>query len=247
MSESSHPPLFLDELGAELARVARAEASRRRRTRGPLPVVRTRTLVLTIAATLALAGAAGAGTGLVPLTDVDLTPGGGSPVADGPHFAASSATGRFDPALVRELLLLRRPRTGADSMGDAARHLVGGAPGSSLRLTVPAPADGTPHAHGSTVPAWVVPTPTGTASLQLLAPGADGLGSGVVADAEMLERGRAYMTLDEDLVGLAPDGVRSVTVTLRDGAHVRLPVVENVFGAHLAGGVAGVALDPPPR
>lgn len=227
MKTPVEPPSFVTTLGDEFARVAREDAARRP-VRRP---VRARTLVLAALATLMLVGGAGAATGLVPL------PGGG------PDFVARDATGQFSSALVDHVSVLKRSRTAADSMGSAAAFVAGPdepAPGSSLRIMVPPPADGTSHATATTLPVWLVPTSSGDVSMQVLAPGADGPGSGFAADLKMVEQGHALMTVGRDVFGLAPDGVRSVTVTLADGTGVSLPVVGNVFGAHLDEAVQGV-------
>ncbi len=239
MIDSTEQPRFMTALGRELARVARAEGHRARPTRRP---ARMRAVLAVIASTLALAAGAGAATGVVSVSD--LIPGGPSP-ADVQRFAPAEASATFDPALVRELSVLQRPRTQADAMGTAAQHVSGDvAPGSSLRIAAPAPPAGTPHARATTLPAWVVPTSAGTAALYSLSPGATGPGTGVAADVAMLEQGHARMTVDDDLIGLAPDGVREVTVTLRDGSTVHLPVEGNVFGARFDQSVAGVELQP---
>ena len=171
-----------------------------------------------------LVGGAGAATGLVAL------PGGG------PDFVAPEATGQFSPALADHLSVLTRRRTAEDSMGKAASLVAGPdspAPGSSLRVVVPPPIDGTPHAKATTLPVWLVPTSTGDVSMQVLAPGADGPGSGFAADLQMVDNGHALMSVNQDVFGLAPDGVSSVSITLEDGTQVSLPVAGNVFGAHL--------------
>ncbi len=238
MTDASQRPPFVDELGAELARVASAETARRgRRT----PPARMRGAVLAAAATLALAGAAGAATGTISVST--LIPGDGHAPAQVQRFAAVDATATFDPALVREVSLLRRTRTHADEMG-APGHYVNGdvAPGSSLRVEAPPPAPGTPHADATKLPAWVLPTSTGAAALYSLSPGATGPGTGVAATPEMLEAGHAWMTTNDALLGLAPDGVERVTITLRDGSAVQLPVSGNVFGAQLDQSVTSVHL-----
>jgi hypothetical protein len=50
---------------------------------------------------------------------------------------------------------------------------------------------------------------------------------------------------DGRVFGLAPDGVGSVSVLLQDGTHISLPVVGNVFGAHLDEAVQGVDFATP--
>jgi hypothetical protein len=70
-----------------------------------------------------------------------------------------------------------------------------------------------------------------------------GPGSGVSADVSMLDAGHAFMTTDNDLIGLAPDGVASVDVRLAGGETVRLPVVGNVYGAQFDTSVQGVVLN----
>jgi hypothetical protein len=224
-------PAFLTALGSELARVADAERARTRRSRRPRSA---RTLALAAAATLALAGGAAATTGVGPLPDL-FHPCDGPPPAGAPQFTPRDATAEVSPALARRLDVLQRPRTAADSMGEAAAYVSGSgaAPGSSLRVSAPPPDPGTRHATATTVSAWLVPAANGTVTLQMLAPGATGPASGFAADVEMLDRGHARMTLDRDLLGLAPNGVSDVTVTLTDGSEVVLPVVDNVFGAHL--------------
>ncbi|HEX7290983.1 MAG TPA: hypothetical protein VF250_07635 [Conexibacter sp.] len=232
MTTPTERPAFVDAIGDELRRVARADMTRATRARRPL---RIRTAVLAVLATLALVGAAGAA-GLVPL------PGGGG----GPHFSSQEATGRFSPALTDRVAALGEPRTAADAMGEAARYVAGPdgpAPGSSLRVAVPPPAQGTSHASATVLPVWLVPTASGAVSMQVLAKGADGPASGFAADLRMVEQGHAWMTVDRDLIGLAPDGVDRVDVLLRGGAHVSLPVVKNVFGAKLDAAVRGVRLD----
>lgn len=234
MTTSVEPPAFLVELGEELARVAREDALRRRPRRRP---ARARSLVLAAFASLVLVAGAGAATGLVPL------PGGG-----GPAFVAHDATGRFSPQLTSRLSALARPRTAADSMGDAAAFVTGPdapAPGSSLRVAVVAPPDGTAHATAAVLPVWLLPTSAGDVSMQVLPPGADGPASGFTADLGMVEQGHALMTVGGDVFGLAPDGVASVRVVLGDGTRVTLPVVGNVFGAHLDEPVRGVELVTP--
>lgn len=223
-------PTFVVAIGDELERVAREEMARSRRARRP---VRIRTLVLAALASLALVAGAGAATGLVSL------PGGG------PDFVPQEATGRFNPGLADRVSVLERPRTLADSMGAAASFVAGpdgAAPGSSLRVTVPPPADGTPGASATALPVWLVPTSSGNVSMQVLAKGADGPASGFAADLQMVEQGHARMSVDRDLFGLAPDGVDHVDVLLRGGGRLSLPVVENVYGAHLDSPVQSVEL-----
>ncbi|HZV76064.1 MAG TPA: hypothetical protein VFF79_20320 [Conexibacter sp.] len=233
MTTPAELPGFVTKLGDEFSRVAREEAmSRRPRRRS----ARVRTVVLAALASLLLVGGAGAATGLVPL------PG------DGPDFVAQDATGQFSPALTAHLSVLTRPRSGADSMGRAASFVAGPdspAPGSSLRVTVPPPADGTPHASATALPVWLLPTSTGDVSMQVLSPGADGPGSGFAADLQMVEQGRARMSVNQDVIGLAPDGVRTVRITLEGGARVSLPVVANVYGAHLDEAAQGVEFATP--
>jgi hypothetical protein len=219
MTTSTEQPDFVAKLGDEFTRVAR-EASEPRYRRP----ARARTLVLAAFASLLVVGGAGAATGLVPL------PG------SGPDFVAQDATGQFSAALTREVSVLSRTRTPADSMGQAAAFVAGSdgpAPGSSLRVVVPAPAAGTPHASAVTLPVWLLPTSSGDVSMQVLPPGADGPASGFAADPQMIDQGHARMSVGSNLVGLAPDGVSHVDVTLQDGAHVDLPVVQNVYGGHL--------------
>lgn len=230
MTTSLDRPAFVAAIGDELERIARADAARARRARRP---ARVRTLALAALASLALVAAAGAATGIVPL------PGGG------PDFAPRAATGQFSPALVEHVSALGRSRTAADAMGRAAAYVAGpdgAAPGSSLRVAVPPPADGTPHASASTLPVWLVPTAGGDVSMQVLPKGADGPASAFAADVQMVEQGHAWMTVDRDLLGVAPDGVDHVDVRLQDGAQVALPVVGNVYGAHLDEPVRNVEL-----
>jgi hypothetical protein len=219
MTTSTEQHDFVAKLGDEFARVAR-EASGPRYRRP----VRARTLVLAAFASLLIAGGAGAATGLVPL------PG------SGPDFVAQDATGQFSPTLTRDVSVLSRARTADDSMGKAAAFVAGAdgpAPGSSLRVVVPAPAEGTPHASAVTLSVWLLPTSSGDVSMQVLPPGADGPASGFAADPQMVDQGHAQMSVGSNVVGLAPDGVSRVDVTLQDGTHVGLPVVQNVYGAHL--------------
>lgn len=228
MTTPVEAPGFVTVLGDEFARVAREEATRRPARRRP---ARARTVVLAALASLVLVGGAGAATGLVPL------PGGG------PHFVARDATGQFSPDLASHVSVLARPRTAADSMGEAASFVAGPdgpAPGSSLRVAVPPPAAGTPHATATLLPVWLVPTSTGDVSMQVLPPGAAGPASGFAADLQMVEHGHALMSVNQDVFGVAPDGVSSVSVTLQDGTHISLPVVGDVFGAHLDEAVQAV-------
>ncbi|MFL5817898.1 MAG: hypothetical protein ACJ76L_09880 [Conexibacter sp.] len=221
MSAQAERPAFVVAIGEELERIAREDIARARRARRP---VRVRTLVLAALASLALVGAAGAATGLVPL------PG------HGPDFVPREATGHFSPALAARVSVLERARTQADSMGPAAAFVAGpdgAAPGSSLRVAVPPPAAGTPDASAMVLPVWLLPTANGGVSMQVLAKGADGPASGFAADLRMVEQGHARMSVNRDLMGLAPDGVDHVDVLLRDGTRLSLPVVQNVFGAHL--------------
>lgn len=240
MTDTHSRPLFLSEIRSELARVAHEESLRLHRTRRPR---RIRTVALASVLALAVAGGAGAATGVVSFPDL-LHPGSGPPPQDGPRLAAADSVGEFDPALVRELEVLRRPRTADDAMGaTASRHVASNvAPAASLRITAPDPPAGTPHATTAALPTWIVPTSTGTAALYSLAPGATGPGTGVAADVAMLLAGRAYMTTDDELIGLAPNGVRMVTVSLADGSTVELSVVGNVFGAQFDQPVTSVEL-----
>jgi len=230
MSDAGTRPRFLDDLGHELARVAARD-----QRRGARPRSRARTAVLAVVATLLLATVAGAATGTLPL------PGSG-----GPHFVTRDATGSFAPAVVRELAVLARPRTAQDSMGSAAAFVTGAgspAPGSSLRVVPGGPMPGQEHATAISLPVWLLPADGGTVSMQVLPEGADGPASAFAADAAMVESRRARMTVGDDLVGLAPNGIRSVTATLSDGSQVRLQVHDNVYGARLAGSVSGVSFD----
>jgi len=227
MTASAQRPDFVAQLGVELARLEREAAQRRR------PRVRPRALALAAAASFVAVAGAGAATGVLPL------PGGG------PQFAASDATGRFSAALARDVTVLTRPRTLADAMGDAAGFVTGSgspAPGSSLRVAVPPPAEGTPHASAVTLPVWLLPTSDGDVSMQVLPPGADGPASGFAADDRMVREGHARMSVGDDLIGLAPDGVDRVELTLADGTRIGLPVVQNVYGAHLDEPVQNVEL-----
>jgi hypothetical protein len=229
MNRSAKQPAFLDELGDQFARIAR-QSARGRAARRYRPL---RSPLLTGAAILLLAGGAGAATGVVPI------PGGG------PDFVAQEASGSFSPELTERIAVLSRSRTDADSMGSAAAYLSGSdrpAPASSLRVKPPAPPAGTPHATATTLPIWLVPTASGAVSMQILPPGATGPASGFAADVSMLEAGRAWMTVDHDFAGLAPDGVERVIVMLRDGKRVDLPVEGNVYGAHFDMAVDDVRL-----
>jgi hypothetical protein len=240
MTESLERPRFLDVLGVELSRVVRAEAARTVRV-PPRRTPRWRVVLAATAATLAIAGGAGAATGVVSISE--LVPGGGTDPAQVQQFAPPEATGTFDPALAGQLSVLARARTSADEMGAPGRYVGGDvAPGSSLRIEAPAPTAGTPHAEATTLPSWIVPTSSGAAALYSLSPGATGPGTGVAATVAMLDAGHAWMTTNDDLLGLAPDGVEHVTVTLRDGSQVELPVVGNVFGARFDQGIADVHL-----
>jgi hypothetical protein len=230
MSDAGTRPQFLDDLGHELMRVAAQD-----RRRGASARSRTRTAVLAVVATLLLVTAAGAATGTLPL------PGSG-----GPQFVARDATGSFAPSVIRELAVLARPRTAEDSMGSAAAFVTGAgspAPGSSLRVVPGEPVVGEEHATAISLPVWLLPADGGTVSMQVLPEGADGPASAFAADAAMVESGRARMTVGDDLVGLAPNGVQTATATLSDGSQVHLRVHDNVYGAHLAGSVTGVSFD----
>ena len=228
-------PHFLTKLGDEFERVAREEAAQ---SRAPRRSVRVRTMVLAGMATLLLVGGAGAATGIVPF------PG------DGPQFVPQEATGHFDSVLADHVSVLSRTRTAEDSMGSAAAFVAGGnepAPGSSLRVIPPPPPADALHASTTTLNVWLLPTSSGEASIEVLSPGsgADGPASGFSADLQMVDEGHAFMTLDDDLVGLVPDGVSAVTVALKDGAREVLPVVGNVYGAHFDEGIQSVAFATP--
>jgi hypothetical protein len=232
MTTSLDRPPVLRALGLQLERAADREAAASRAGRR-----RLRSGLLVGSTVLLLAGGTGVATGIVPV------PGG-----DGPQFVASEATARLSDDLRARLSGLERPRVARDGLGAAAAFVSGPngpAPGSSLRLTPPPLPTGTPHASASTVDSWALPTRDGTVSLQQLVPSTNGgPGSGVSADAKMLDAGQAFMTTDDDLIGLAPDGVRSVSVHLQDGSVVSLPVAENVFGAQFDQSVERITLGP---
>jgi hypothetical protein len=231
MSTPAERPLFLTDLGRELSRLAR-EQRHGRPARGD----RLRSMALSGLAVLLLAAGAGAATGVVPL------PGGG------PDFVAPQATGRFSPSLSDELTVLTRARTNADSMGEAGAHVAGPdgpAPGSSLRVTPPAVPSGTPHASATDLNVWLLPTASGRVAMYAMGADSDatGPGTGFSADREMVRQGHAFMTTNFDVVGLVPDGVRSVRVKLGDASVVELPVADNVFGAHFDAEVRAIAFD----
>jgi hypothetical protein len=231
MTHQAARPRFLDQLGDELRRVAERETTR---SHGATRRHRVRTGVAAVAATLALAAGAGAATGTLHL------PGGG-----GPDFVARETTGHFGSALTGELSVLDRARTPADAMGNAAAYVTGPdspAPGSSLRVVPGGPASATPHASATSLPVWLLPTESGDVNVQALPPGATGT-AGFSADTSALDKGWARMTVDDDLIGLAPDAVRTVTVTLESGVQVKLRVVDNVYGAHFDAGVSAVNYD----
>lgn len=233
MTHRIEKPATLRTLGHQLELAAHRQAvsskwPRGRRLRGALLIGGTAFL---------FAGGAGVATGLVPL-----------PGDDGPAFVAQEATAEMRPALAARLSGLQRPREASDSLGEAAAFVTGPdrpAPGSSLRLTPPDPAPGTAHARPSTVDSWALPTDAGTVALEQMVAGTrGGPGSAVSADATMLDAGRAYMTTNDDLIGLAPDGVRNVDIHLANGSTVRLHVENNVFGAKFDQSVQGVTLGP---
>jgi hypothetical protein len=223
-------PRFLVELGDELARVAHQDQARRR----SLGRVRLRPAVLAGAATLAMGAAAGAASGVIDL------PGGES------GFVPRTATARFAPSLVEHVSVLGRARTGADSMGDAAARVVGAdgpAPASSLRVHPPAP-PAHAHARPTELTVWLLPTVSGAVNIQVLAPGAEGPMRGFTADAQLIGSGRARINVEHDVLGIVPDGVSAVTIVLRGGERVQLPVADNVYGAHLGAPAVDVELAP---
>lgn len=236
MTARGRSPQFLADLRNEFVEIASNAESANRGRRSKRPI---RTIVLACAATLVLAAAAAAATtGLLHSEP------------HGPHFAVPEAVGQFDPAIERDASVLQRPRTAADSMGRVAQNVAGdAAPGSSLRVTLPTPLGGTPHAIPLQADIWLLPTSTGAASLQVLPPGASGPSSGAAADAHMLEDGHAVMTESDaagtDVIGMVPDNVRSVTVTCSDGTNAVLSVINNVYGAHFNISVRSVSFVTP--
>lgn len=231
MTDHAEKPATLRTLGHQLDLVADRHA------RSPREGRRVRSALLAGCTVILFAGGASVATGVVPL-----------PGNDGPGFVARDATAQMNPELAARLSGLQRPRTANDSLGAAAAFVAGPdgpAPGSSLRLTAPDPAPGTAHATPSTVESWALPTDAGTVALEQIVPGSrGGPGSGVSADVKMLDAGHAYMTTNNDLIGLAPDGISTVDAHLADGSTVRLKVVENVFGAQFDQAVQKITLGP---
>jgi hypothetical protein len=228
MSTPSQRPAFLAELGDEIARVAAEQGRTAARRRAH----RTRTLALSGVASLLLAGGAGAATGVVSLHHVHNPYRAEGQPPDPPVAASPGATASFSPALRATVSVLGRPRTDADALKGTVEGTRGDmpAPGSALRV-VPPPAHG-PHAQPVTMPMWLVPYTAGDMAIYIQGP-QGALGGGGAADARAVKRGAAVVGSNTDVFGVVPDGVRSVTVTLRDGTLVTLPVANNVFGAHL--------------
>jgi hypothetical protein len=81
--------------------------------------------------------------------------------------------------------------------------------------------------------AWIAPRYDGTQCILGMSPGADGPGEvcGSVdqaADGYLLTT-TSWSDRDVEIVGLVPDGVETVAVSLRDGSRSELPVVANVY------------------
>ena len=149
-----------------------------------------------------------------------------------------AATGAVPAALAGAFGVLRRPRTPADDIGDPPD----GVPPDQYiaqqtrRLPASPPAGGTAMPFASD--AFIAPGPRGTACLLVIPLGADGPGGTCLAATEML-RGDAIWAVRaggdlSEVIGLVPDGVRSVRFRHSGGTSV-LPVRDNTYGALFPG------------
>jgi len=238
-------PDFLDRLGDELQRAARAASAgapvtepaapripraRRHRLRGAVHR-RSRWLLAGIA--LLLAGAGGA-----------AIAGGGRPDPEpAPPRAGAVLASGADARDLASFAILRRPQTEADQIPSQSPVALSGASGANLGLAR--------RAQGlSEGRAWVVP---GLGTLCLIAdwPERHSGGANCVPDSAAAagqlagSSGTASAPGIEFIAGLAPDGVREVTLHLRGSAVTIVPVHENVYLIALAGAATSITFAGP--
>lgn len=210
----------------------------------------------TLAATLMVVAAA---TGNAPhaSSSADYVPGAPSPTVTGapPINRAGVAP---SPALTSRFAVFRQAQTAADHLG----HRNGGALASSYfddqshAAMAAAPLAGPGHATDSAV--YIAGGPEDTVCLLELPPDADGPG-GQCTSSSVAAEGRSILTQERaapgsdgvgtgggiDIMGIVPDGVARVTVTLIDGETTTLPVHGNVYAANMPVGTRSVSFSGP--
>jgi hypothetical protein len=237
-------PDFLDRLGDELQRAARAGAGeragepaapriprkRRARLRGAAHA-RSRWLLAGIV--LLLAGAGGA-----------AIAGGGRPNPEpAPPRAGAVLANGADARDLSAFAILRRPPAESDQIPAQSPVALSGASGANLGLARRAQGLGEGRA-------WVVPG-NGTVCLIAEWPQRHTGGANCVPDAAALAgqlvgaSGTASAPGIEFIAGLVPDGVGAVTLHLRGRAVTSAPVHEGVYMIALAGSASSITYAGP--
>lgn len=190
-----------------------------------------RTLIVALGVTVSGTGAALAATGVLS----------GGPVSIGQYQAGQRAplAAVIPPAQAAAFAILRRPTNAADALPPSLlpAQFVGvyGADAALARHIEGLPAG---------VDVWVVP---GSRSLCLV--GNSGASCG--PDATMIDHGLAMSSGSagnpgaQSIIGLVPDGVGSVTLTLTDGSQRTVAVADNGYAATVQGTVARFAFIGP--
>jgi hypothetical protein len=236
---AAEPPPFIAELRQEFRRVVEADAEvaaasgttvrpRRLRLRR-FDLSRLRVALPVLAALAALGGVT------VVATDVVSVSGDSQPGTSAP-----AQSGAFSDELVQQVSMLGRPRTDADVIGtDVAQLPADVEPGAALHVVPPPPPADSTHATPSDAENWLLPADRGDLVIGMSVAGTP-VWALTRADSSRVERGLAVGARGDNLIGVVPNGVESVTVRLKSGESVELPVRDNVFGAHLDGDFAGV-------
>jgi hypothetical protein len=238
-------PDFLDRLGDELQRAARAPGSDepvavpppQRMPRSRLPrlrgAVHARSRWLLAGIVLLLAGAGGA-----------AIAGGGKPDPEpAPPLAGGVLASGADARDLAQFAILRRAPGEADQIPPQSPVALSGSSGANLGLARRAQGFGAQRA-------WVVP---GRGTLCLIAqwPARHGGGANCVPDASaaagelVVVSGTTGARGFEFVAGLVPDGVSVVSVHLRGRGVTTAAVHEGVYMAAIAGSAAAVTFTGP--
>jgi hypothetical protein len=197
-----------------------------------------------------ITAASGLGAAFLAALSVAAVGWGDSTVTPVPKTAeasqpASSMQGPAAPTevadeLARDFALFRRPVTKDDypDVGRAIAETQGLARALTRRVASPAPE----------VQAWIAPTATGVCLL-MLHPGYESAGGGCSDTYAPASAGELFQAQVDgkhvDVIGLVPDGVSSVTITLDDGSVEQLSVRENVYAARFEHGTEEVRFEGP--
>lgn len=161
--------------------------------------------------------------------------------------AAHAASAEVDESLVAKFSVLSKPAARVSSMGEASEHTSWA---DTTRAHELDPAENAAK-FASEWQAWVAPGATaGEICLLVLRSPAVGAGGGC-DDLTTAANGTFVVTAgnaDEgevQLLGVMPDGVDHVVLTLKNGTEMRLPVVDNAYRADVTSATKSVTFTLP--